>query len=598
MRALSPLCLLLFCVFTGAFAVCQEKDQNGEEDLNKAIELNITAATDQDLDEIVDLCESAIKKGLDANSEKLARQLWVSTLYAHAESYATRIFNGDFGERWPPYRRRALTRLEKAVEVDPGFAASHLLIARLNLELPRGDMEAGQRAVDQYIELSGDDKEGLSNGYVFRARLSEDDAETLALLNKAIEANDQNIEALRLRGAKYLTMGAEAIESSEKTPDDEQPEQPNYMDLAIADFKRIAELEPDSPTGLAIVSEALAAQKRYDEALQFADKVVELDPNLQAGYLLRARILQSEEKIDEAIAEAGTAIEKDESSADAYMFRAGLFYEQKSYNDALQDIEKTFELEPRSVRAFYMRSFIHLALENYDNAITDMAVLVQNAQINYRRNPNNPAAYDGLISYTNDYAMIHVAAKKSRIGIQIYEQVLKEDPDNTRALRGRGDAYLNIGDHENAVKDYQAALEITPDDDGILNNYAWVLSTSPDDHIRNGELSLEYALKASELTDYKMPHILSTLASCYAELGNFDKAREWAQKAVELAESDEQRESLQKELDSYLKDEPWRIRESEDESDEDKDKKDAEADTKPQDGDDKKEGGGGDDGDG
>ena len=46
---------------------------------------------------------------------------------------------------------------------------------------------------------------------------------------------------------------------------------------------------------------------------------------------------------------------------------------------------------------------------------------------------------------------------------------------------------------------------------------------------------LELAEKACELTNYRMPEFLDTLAATYAATGNFDKAIETAQKAGELA---------------------------------------------------------------
>jgi tetratricopeptide (TPR) repeat protein len=90
-----------------------------------------------------------------------------------------------------------------------------------------------------------------------------------------------------------------------------------------------------------------------------------------------------------------------------------------------------------------------------------------------------------------------------------------------------------------------------------LNNLAWVLATSPDDQLRNGQLALELATRACEVTEYQAAHILSTLAAAQAELGNFDKAIENSTQAVEKG-SDEMKEQLQKELDSYQQNQPWR----------------------------------------
>ncbi|MFM9065470.1 MAG: hypothetical protein ACKOOI_20910 [Pirellula sp.] len=93
-----------------------------------------------------------------------------------------------------------------------------------------------------------------------------------------------------------------------------------------------------------------------------------------------------------------------------------------------------------------------------------------------------------------------------------------------------------------------------------MNNLSWVLSTSPEDSVRNGDRALETGLQACELTEYKKSHILSTLAAAYAELGQFDKAIEWSTKAVELGtkEEAEQIQQLKEELKSYQEKKPWR----------------------------------------
>ena len=59
---------------------------------------------------------------------------------------------------------------------------------------------------------------------------------------------------------------------------------------------------------------------------------------------------------------------------------------------------------------------------------------------------------------------------------------------------------------------------------------------------------------------YAAPHILSTLAAAYAENGDFESARSWSQKAVELGEKEnhDSLESLKKELESYKENKPWR----------------------------------------
>src|SRR5262249_55182102 len=154
--------------------------------------------------------------------------------------------------------------------------------------------------------------------------------------------------------------------------------------------------------------------------------------------------------------------------------------------------------------------------------------------------------------------------------------VLDKDPDNFAARRFRADAYLNIGKHAEAIADFDKALALKDNDESLLNNFAWVLATSPDDKLRDGPRALKLATKAAESSGYETPHILSTLAAAYAETGDYDNAMKWSKKSVELAQKEvdnakpeddkskleSDRDQLKKELESYQDHKPVRERQT------------------------------------
>jgi len=88
-----------------------------------------------------------------------------------------------------------------------------------------------------------------------------------------------------------------------------------------------------------------------------------------------------------------------------------------------------------------------------------------------------------------------------------------------------------------AVEHLRRALALKPYPPNLvaLNNLAWILATSPDASVRNGNDAVKYAQQACLFTGFKQPGMLGTLAAAYAETGHFPEAITAAETAVKLA---------------------------------------------------------------
>jgi hypothetical protein len=94
-----------------------------------------------------------------------------------------------------------------------------------------------------------------------------------------------------------------------------------------------------------------------------------------------------------------------------------------------------------------------------------------------------------------------------------------------------------------------------------MNRLAWMLATSPIDHMRAGNRAVELATEACELTEYEKPDFVGTLAAAYAETGDFDAAVKWSEKSLELLGADGDakfREEFSRALANYKAKKPMR----------------------------------------
>jgi Tfp pilus assembly protein PilF len=107
------------------------------------------------------------------------------------------------------------------------------------------------------------------------------------------------------------------------------------------------------------------------------------------------------------------------------------------------------------------------------------------------------------------------------------------------------------GKIDQAVSHYEEAMRLKPDWDELMNELAWILASSDKAAVRNPEKAVKLARRTCELTDYKRPEFLDTLAVAYAAAGSFDKAVEITEKALALCQTSDH-DTLKKELETRL----------------------------------------------
>jgi tetratricopeptide (TPR) repeat protein len=130
-------------------------------------------------------------------------------------------------------------------------------------------------------------------------------------------------------------------------------------------------------------------------------------------------------------------------------------------------------------------------------------------------------------------------------------EVLRLDPQSAKAHYYLGQVLTQMRKINEAIIHFEEALRLKPDGVEPMNNLAWFLATNREAAIRNPDKAIKLAQRACELTNYMEPSLLDTLAVAYASAGDFSKAIEIAEKALELCQSPE-RSTLKEKIESRL----------------------------------------------
>lgn len=495
----------------------------GQAELDKAIEVKLAAQTPRELGNVIDLCDQALKKGLDKENTTFAEQLLASTLVQRGEIFAGAILAaGQPDPRWRQLRQLALADLERALQYDKKQAQTYLIVARLNL-YPDGNRTRAKSALDEAIENAGDDDELKAEAFTMRGGLRDNDEDRLADFSEAIKLVPTNPKPLKARAAVMLSQ--------------EKAEQ------ALEDLDAALKLDTKDPAIYEIRGIALTLLKRLKEARESFTKAAELAPDAPDPYIQRARVNLFEGNTEAALEDVNAALKIDPENPGALLMRSHLYESMNKTDEALADVNHVLRNVPGLPQALRTRAAILAGAGKYDAAAADLVTVS-------KQDPKDTTALLQL-------AMVYNAQKHLAKALQAYDSVLKLEADNWVAYRGRADAYLSVGKQKEAIADYEAALKLQPKNSGILNNLAWVLATSPSDELRDGKRAIDLATLACEETEYKQAHILSTLAACYAETGDFTTAIKWSTKAVEMGD-EKVKENLTKELKSYEAKKPWR----------------------------------------
>ena len=168
-----------------------------------------------------------------------------------------------------------------------------------------------------------------------------------------------------------------------------------------------------------------------------------------------------------------------------------------------------------------------------------------------RLNPSYDEAHNNL-------GMILARDGKYSEAIAHFTEAIRLNPEDAEAHYNLGLVRSRLGNYEPAKSHFAEAIRLDPNDPKAYNASAMIMAACPDAKSRDADRAIEFAGRACELTHWKNPTILDTLAAAQAEAGNFDTAVSSQKKAIELLKDQREKDDYRTRLALYRAKKPYR----------------------------------------
>jgi len=333
--------------------------------------------------------------------------------------------SSSFQFKGKPSDARAMTRALGVSTLLEGSVRKAEGRLRVSARLVSSDgYELWSNRFDRGIEDAFAIQEEIARAVVeaLRLRVSAPEA---GRLNRAGTTNPQAYEVY-LRGRRYLRgLGSENVELARQMFKRAIALDPTFAQpragLADADINLLQWLLVSKDDQPAIRAEALSAS---DEALR-------LDPNLAEAHVSRANVLSLLGRNDEADQSFRRATALSPGLRDAWYYYGRFLFSVQRYADSARAYEESAN--------------------------------------------RNPDDYEALLLLAMPYERMGEQAKARaarRRALEAAERVLRNSPDDVRALYMSGGALVALGERQKGVERLEQAIELKPHDFGVLYNAA------------------------------------------------------------------------------------------------------------------------------
>jgi tetratricopeptide (TPR) repeat protein len=361
-------------------------------------------------------------------------------------------------------------------------------------------------------------------------------------------------------------------------------------------FERSSKLKPEYAPLFVQYGRALYEAGREEPAINAFQQAIDIDSTSSHAYLGLARIYFYQMNLENSRTHIERALKFNPRNGEAYALAAQVY---RRLGDPVS-AEKVTEIKERlpkvtpfpdpiygdiisegiSAAWYQERGKSYMSKGLYDDAIREFQSVLElrpnaedhnNLGLSYQKTGN----YDQAILHFRESIALNPQKIEANInlGTALFEsghineaiaymkKAQRMDPDFENISLMLGTIYMRNGQTENAISEYEKGLLKDPEDIHLAVQLAWILATSSKNSLRDGERAVRLVKHTCEKTNYLVPEMLDVLASAYAETGQFDKAVETAQRAYQIAISQNRKVligQIQSKIDMYQSNRPYR----------------------------------------
>ena len=317
---------------------------------------------------------------------------------------------------------------------------------------------------------------------------------------------------------------------------------------AIADINKVLELDEGSIRARDLLATLYLSQEKYDDLIKVCDRLIKLDPTFASAYDNRSYGYYQVGKYDLAIQDSYTALSLDEKNS---RIRANyITFSKKNYTLGLAKIASLIKEFPQKDIWVYVRSQLYRYKKDYKNALADFSKIFEMIPENYRS------------SFLTARAELYAEMGMHDKAIVDYTESISLDSSSASDYGNRGDEYRLTGNYAAAIKDFDKAIEMDPEQTWFYYRRGWVKDEflkDPEgglaDYTSAIEIDRNYAYTYLHRGRLYAKHYKDTLRANadfrkaieldsvigsggdvrhygYFELGQYDKAKAWMAKTL------------------------------------------------------------------